>query len=208
MCPLHSPRALTTVYRKTKRELSKKLLHLPEAWADRWADNKTEPTEVVNQARIQVDNIRADAAREIAYFPRDWKAQHECDIMYERDFALVVAGKVRDDDLWSNFLVLNRKARLTRMHAAKIRLRSEARAPNACTATSNEGDVVSTKKDRTYRVTKVRAMLPGNYVVTGGRDRHDRLIVRARDDVYDGHYVHQHGGELCQNPDPFHSRYR
>lgn len=196
-CPLHAPRITTTpCYRDNKRDKSKKLMHLPDAWANRWADMTTQPSEVVNQARMTVENIRADTEREVSYFPRHWKEQYKCDLMYERDFGLVVAKKVSRDDLWSSYLILTRKARLKRMEAARRRMRAEARQA------SNAGEVRPTKRGRTYLVTKVRDMLPGNYVVSGGRDLHDRLVVRTRDGVFAGYYVHQHG-QVGQNPDPF-----
>lgn len=113
--------------KKTKRDYSKQVLHLPTAWADRWANISPETSEVVNEARITVEKIRADTKEEIAYFPRGWRAQHDCDVMHEREFALLASKKVNKDDLWSNFLVLNRAARLRSIKAAEIRLRQEAR---------------------------------------------------------------------------------
>ena len=187
---------MATGYRDTKRDKSKKLIHLPEAWADRWADTRVRPSEVVNQARITVENIRTDTEREVGYFPRDWKQQHQCDLMYERDFGLVVAKKVSREDLWSNYLILTRSARLKRMKEARIRMRAEARQ-------RTEDDANANKRVHTYRVSKVRDMIPGNYVVSAGRDLHDRLMVRSREDnTFGGYYVHQHG-QVSQNPDPF-----
>ena len=171
-------------------------MHLPEAWANRWADTAAQPSEVVNQARMTVEKIRADTQREVSYFPRHWKDQYKCDLMYERDFGLVVAKKVSSDDLWSNYLILTRRARLARMEAARRRMRAEARQA------SEVGASTTSKRGRTYLVAKVRDMLPGNYVVSGGRDLHDRLVVRARDGTFTGYYVHQHG-QLGQSPDPF-----
>ena len=187
---------MATGYCERKRDKSKKLLHLPEAWADRWANTKVRPSEVVNQARITVAKIRADAEREVGYFPRDWKEQHQCDIMYERDFGLVVAKKVSRQDLWSNYLILTRSARLKRMREAQTRMRAEARQ-------RGEDDVGASKNQHTNVTSKLRDMIPGNYVVSAGCDLHDRLVVRAREDnTFCGYYVHQHG-EVCQNPDPF-----
>ena len=81
---------------------------------------------------MTVTKIRADTEREVSYFPRHWKEQYKCDLMYERDFGLVVEKKVSRDDLWSNYLILTRKARLKRIETARRRMRVEARqASNA-----------------------------------------------------------------------------
>ena len=44
----------------------------------------------------------------------------------------------------------------------------------------------ASKKGRTYRVTNVRDMLSVKYVVSAGRDLHDRLVVLARDAMFAG----------------------
>ena len=72
------------------RDLNKHVTHLPLEWANRWASARPATGQVLNEARITVDNIREDTKRELGYFPRDWRQQYKVDTMYERDFALVV----------------------------------------------------------------------------------------------------------------------
>ena len=196
LCPLHSHRATTTTNRKTRRDYSKGVLHLPTVWADCWANIKPETSEIVNEARMTVSKIRADTDKEVAYFPRDWRAQHACDLMNEREFALLVAKKVNKDDLWSNFLVLTRAKRLERMRTAELRMRQEERQVPV------DSPPPPRRKQRVNKVRVLCKMLPGKYIVTQGRDRGDRLIVRETNGSFNGYYVYARG-QVAQNADPF-----
>jgi len=150
----------------------------------------------VNQARLAAEKIRDDSQREVAYFSRHWRAQHQCDLMHERDFALCAAGRLSQDDLWSFFLTVTRRGRLSRMARAKRMILEERRAQ------SRPNTQARTRRGAGTRVAAVKSMLPGTYIVHSGRDRHDRLIVRCTHGVIDGYYVHQHGA-LAQNLDQF-----
>ena len=191
-CPLHAPRSSTGMYRKTSRELSKHVTHLPPAWANRWASQSAVQDKLVNEARLTVEKIKADTKKEISYFPRDWREQHKVDLMHERDFALVATKKLSQEDLWSNFLATTRKHRLARMRVAKRRLRNETTAP----------PVEQTAPSFVAPVARLRSMLPGKYIVQDGPDKNDRLIVRYNAGTFDGYYVYQHGS-LSQRLDQF-----
>ena len=192
VCPLHIPRVPT--YDTKMRNLTKHVTHLPVAWVQRWASERETPGRVLNEARLCAQKIREDTQRELSYFPRDLQAQYQCDLSHERDFALVAAGKLPKDDLWCYFLIHTRKNRLKRMQMARRQLQHQ-QVP-AATSPDRAGQRVS-------RVSKLRAMLPGMYVVTSGPDKHDRLVVRCVDGVFDGYYVHQHEGSLTPKLDQF-----
>ena len=128
-----------------------------------------------------------DTRREVEAFPRKWRHQHRIDVMHEREFALVATGRLSADDLWSHYLTVTRKTRLKRMRAARRKMTTAAPAPAS--------------KRRLSRADQIRAMLPGKYIVTvdtAGSTKGDRLIVRQRNGVFDGYYVHQHGSLAVQ----------
>lgn len=190
-CAEHASRPLCDI-KMTARDKSKKLLHLPNAWANRWVRIDKDSLAPENLAKMTVEAINEDTEREVNSFPRTPRDQLECDIMHERDFALIAKGLLPSDDLWSYYLSCTRATRLQRIRTNNVIVNGATTSPditqNTCPAPSN--------------ASKVRSLIPGRYEVIEGPDKGHRLIVRDIAGRLDGYYVYDVDSRAC-TPDQF-----